>query len=86
MSWSASFKIGPAGRSELRLNGVDTNEHKEQFAKAVATALGLLDTGAVGPRSKIYLVSLTGHGNPRHLPAAGYANDFVNISISQVAK
>ena len=89
MSWSASFTLR-AGDTEpreddLELSNVnEVDEHLEQFREALAAAFGILLSGVVGNRDKDYRVVMTGHGNPDHEPAEGWANDGLNLSIFQL--
>lgn len=88
MSWVASLPepVDAAGVRECEstssagLNG----EPREQFEKARELAATLIESGVVGdPANHTFRVSLSGHANPAHVPAEGYANDLVSISVSQ---
>lgn len=89
MSWSAEFRL-EAGQTEpseeVKVTNIDgVPEHLEQYREAIASAFGVLVSGVVGdPRTHAYVVRMSGHGNPDHEPAEGWANDFVSIVISQV--
>ncbi len=56
----------------------------EQLEVAIDAAQGLILSGLVGdPAGKRFNVSLSGHVNPNHEPAEGWANDYISISVSQ---
>lgn len=92
MSWSASFPNGVRGsavdedladdRAAISPPQLD-KEPREQFDQARELASSLLASGCVGDGEKTFNVSLSGHANPGHLPAHGWANDMVSVSVSQ---
>lgn len=55
-------------------------ESLESVQAAIAAAQNILDSGVVG--SGTVSASISGHANPDHQPTAGWANDFVSITIS----
>lgn len=57
-----------------------TDEVNGQVNSAIAAALQLLHSGAVGPGP--VNVNLVGHANPGHSPRSGWSNDTTTISIS----
>jgi hypothetical protein len=94
MSWSASFPNGvraasldedlePANASASPpMDGWEPHV-RDQFEAASDSARALIDSGAVGDSGKTFNVNLSGHANPGHLPASGWANDMVSVSVSQ---
>lgn len=59
-------------------------EADAQLAAAKEAAKAIVKSGTVGdPASVIFQVSISGHANPNHAPASGYANDAANVSVSQ---
>lgn len=89
MSWSESFTdltVDDLADLEPRNAGTSEPASYEQFTAARDAIAMLIQTGAVGdPDTKRFSGSLTGHANPGHEPAAGWANDGVYISFSQSA-
>lgn len=57
---------------------------EEQVVTAVDAALWGIRSGAVGDGP--FTVSIAGHANPGHKPTAGYANDFLTCTVTQVGK
>jgi hypothetical protein len=90
MSWSASFTVTPGVTPEeedfVLSNVNEVPEHLEQFREAVASTFGILLSGVLGSQKKSFRVNLTGHGNPDHEPAKGWASEFLTISITQVGE
>ena len=63
-----------------------TDEVREQVASALEALLVLLSHNALGkPKENNYVVSISGHANPGHKPAPGWAKDCVTITVSQCA-
>jgi hypothetical protein len=61
-----------------------TPEVEEQVNLATQAAQKLVRSGAFGnPEERDFIVSLSGHANPGHAPAPGYANDCVTINVTQ---
>lgn len=59
-------------------------EVREQVAAALTALLVLLSDNALGdPKENDYVVNISGHANPGHKPAPGWANDCVTITVSQ---
>ena len=86
MSWSARIKLTRPDNVEVLESspGLETNdEAAEQFVAAAALAGQVIDSGVVGYESD-YIISVSGHANPDHKPAEGWANDYVNIQVTQV--
>lgn len=92
MSWSFSVPDGAAEHFEANaadaqasyLSGSPTlaDEAKDQIAEAVEAAVTLVSAGVVG-YGQVH-ATLTGHANPGHKPAPGWANDMVTISLSYI--
>lgn len=60
------------------------DEPKEQFNIAVEAAEKLITSGVVGSHEGcLFDVRMSGHANPDHEPASGYANDFVSVQVVQ---
>lgn len=87
MSWSASATdIDPAAIDGIEPPYPVEGEPAEQLAKAKELAALLADSGVVGdPAEHRFNVALSGHANPDHEPAEGYANDTVSVTVSQAA-
>lgn len=89
MSWSLSVSNKSADELEEALEGASSTsreqsqESSEQVTAAIDAAIAIVESGAVGDKDKKFTVSLSGHSNAGHEPAAGMANDVINISVSQ---
>lgn len=91
MSWSVSTSVPSRHawwerREELRAAALAQNpEAGDQFEAAWQAAEAIIIGGSVGNtlERKFHIV-LSGHSNPDHAPRAGWANDCVNVSVSQV--
>lgn len=97
LSWSKRFTIKPGQTvrevitaeavadvaSQIAENArpaaVESIELSVDFAEKVVDAIGF---GADGDRE--VAVTLSGHANAGHQPAAGWADDSVNVYVSQV--
>jgi len=92
VSWSFSVQDVPAG--ELRARAQEARDsYLEQYARwgnevtedlrgqidAAIAAAGRLRAAVGGERVNL---TLSGHANPGHRPAARWANDMVSLSIS----
>lgn len=53
----------------------------DQIKAAAAAAVALVRSGAIGKPLK-FTVGLSGHANPDHLPAEGWSNDSISVSLS----
>lgn len=85
MSWSATFRVTPEeGLVQESKSNTELPQHRDQFQEAVLAAAELLTSNVVGDADKSYRITFSGHGNPNHEPAPGWANDFVSITIAQV--
>jgi hypothetical protein len=58
----------------------------EQIHAAVAAAKSLAASGVIGPPSRRFGATLSGHANPGHGPRGGFANDTVTVSIYQATE
>lgn len=91
MSWSArsvrALEVGEFGRRDLyTVSPPELGDlAAEQLEVGMRAARSIVDGGAVGYRQDRYTVTLSGHSNPGHRPADGYANDFVSVSVQQGA-
>lgn len=97
MSWSGSVDI-PKGTTDtaalidgITIAGNDQalpeRDAQVQIAKEAAKHLigAVCPTGTPEDTPEIgFRVSMSGHANPGHKPTNGYANDCVNLSISQI--
>lgn len=86
MSWSASFTVKDDDVIDDSVveSGVEPDQHSDQYEEALNCVWSLLRSGVVGGDDKEYRVILSGHGNPNHEPASGWANDCVTIQVVQV--
>lgn len=88
MSWSGSGQATEHGIAVTSLtlsppyDGAD-EQVQEQMNVAADAATKIIASGAVGGPGKEYHVSVSGHANPEHEPAKGWANDCVTVSVSQ---
>lgn len=91
MSWSisASAKFAElddaldAAFEEHAKRALVADETRHQFEVARSCALRIAANGAVGNVTKNLIVTLSGHANPDHEPASGYANDQITVSVLQ---
>lgn len=88
MSWSTY--IGPTAAADIKASldvaplPPELAPHvQEQVDKAKATALAIVKSGVIGDADAHFFVSLSGHANPGHVPAEGWANDCISVSVSQ---
>ena len=89
MSWSLQVKPrkAPAVFSaidETQPTHELSDESIEQVRAAKLAAKGIIESQAVGGSDKAFGVTLSGHANEGHEPADGSANDFVQITVTQV--
>lgn len=88
MSWSARLRLSKGNLpDDFDMSNVDgVKEHEDQFEAAAEAAVQILTAGVVGDNEHDheYLITMTGHGNPDHMPQAGWANDFVTITVQQL--
>jgi len=88
MSWTASLPE-PLAAPEvydaidaLVPQGQTIGEAVAAADQAKLAAKALIESGALGTGCE-FRVGLSGHANPGNAPVAGWANDFVQISITQ---
>lgn len=85
MSWGATYTVvGNEGQYKIEPSGVNSDEAKEQFDKAILLVRNIIDSEVLGDRDLSYRVNLSGHANPKHEKTPGWANDCLTISISQM--
>ena len=88
MSWSAqgTVKDGVIGFDSK--SGIEGNPvHEEQFEEAVSLAAQAIVDGVLGSVEDYdFTFNVSGHGNPRHEPTAGWANDALTINIYQTPR
>lgn len=94
MSWMLSLHV-PASEVAADLVAEKVAEYVEQtnpsqdvleaVKKAAEIAVMLVGSGTVGsPDNRHdFAISMSGHANPDHEPAQGWANDFVSVSVYQ---
>jgi hypothetical protein len=88
MSWSASFKVDEHGEvvdESVNESNVDLPHHQDQYEAALNCVWDVLRTGALG-RGKGFQVNLSGHGNEGHVPAPGWSNDSLSLTIYQLSE
>lgn len=94
MSWYVSYKYEDsditeethpalAGVIEQVEQGVLSKEAGEQVFVTVATVHDIIGSGVVGDPDGKFSITVSGHANPEHKPASGWANDSVVINIYQ---
>lgn len=84
MSWSARFVVRNGEFTEVGPpSNVDVKHHKDQFKVAKRVATSLIKSKAFGDPEGAYDVTFSGHGNEGHVPTDGWADDFINIGLSQ---
>jgi hypothetical protein len=89
MSWSISFKDVKTAedmateKAEHKALGFPVlKQVEEQLDAARVVALTLMESGTVG-KDKTFRVALSGHANPDHEPASGWANDCITVNVYQ---
>jgi hypothetical protein len=83
MSWSARYTYGAEGKIEFSGDPLKS-EIADQFDLAVSSVNDIISRGVLGSPAGEYNVVISGHANPKHEPVAGWANDCLTISITQV--
>lgn len=85
MSWSANFKMNKGYVVEPTAeSNVEPEYHNDQYEEVLQSVWKLIDSGVFGDPKGEFNVHISGHGNPGHVPAVGWANDFVSITITQL--
>lgn len=94
MSWSVSYKYEdnditeetqPALQKvvEQVQEGALSTEVAEQVLVTADVVDDIIGSGVIGdPQGKFHII-LSGHANPEHKPASGWANDSIVINIYQ---
>lgn len=87
MSWGVTLKVKDRDivNHEEANNLVDklSDEHKIQYAVSLLSLIEIVDSGALGDPEAEFNVTFSGHANPGNVKTPGWANDFLQISISQ---
>jgi hypothetical protein len=89
MSWSASFDVvnNDVVEGSGSESNVEVDYHSDQYTQAIVAAFDLINSGVFGdPDNNSFRVTFSGHGNPGHVPLAGWSNDSISISIYQLNK
>lgn len=87
MTWSANYKYLPGeGEVDTVVNGVETQEQKNQYEAARNAAASLLNDNVLGSPVFPKSVRIVAHANPNHEPVAGWSNDFVTITVTQLER
>lgn len=87
MSWG-TYTLGTSEEIKGLVEGLmppqtePSVEVEDQIKAARAAAMSLLDSGCVGA-GEFFSVSISGHANPDHKPADGWANDSVSVNVRQ---
>lgn len=88
---SYSLSIGPAAGLDLE-RAIDQAEASHELSDEASEALGAAKEAAkalatvVVPGGEPASVSISGHANPGHKPAEGWANDFVAVTVTQATE
>lgn len=85
MSWSASAKVSRHESLHIDVSGNEQalKERDEQVNAAKDATIGLIQSD-VFLGGQVFSVALSGHANPGHKPVAGYANDTVTVTVTQI--
>lgn len=89
MSWSVGLREPVAADEfDAAVDALEpphelTPEGREQLRAAREAAKAIVRGGAVGDDSKHFFATFSGHANPSHETAAGFANDMVAVSVAQ---
>lgn len=86
MSWTATGECVDGEVSVSTDGQTWTSETTAQIRAASLAAQDIVKSGALGDPDATYTVSLSGHANREHEPVAGWANDFVYITVTQKAR
>lgn len=92
MSWSGStttrYDTAEQAINDLAVNpDSDAPDQAEQVQAAKDAAVALVKSGAVvNDSGQDVTVTISGHANAGHKPAAGYANDALTVSVVQVTR
>lgn len=90
MSWS-NYTVGKSDQIVDRVNALTTPAAEtfpptaDQLKAAKAVALSLIESAAVGvDDTGAFQVTISGHANENHAPAAGNADEVINVSVARV--
>jgi hypothetical protein len=87
MSWNKSYPSKAAFDANESSSGSFGDDDKPHMADQIELARNVasqvIESGVVGDDTKDFTINLSGHGNPDHAPASGWANDTVTISVTQ---
>lgn len=84
MSWSARG-VWENGTLQVEYQAnIDSPESSKQFEVAKEAVGNIVASGALGDSTVDYIFTLSGHANENHQPVAGWSNDLINISVSQL--
>src|SRR5260221_14601835 len=93
MSWTVSIPAGPRNdfadrvdALQLPANGDEapSQEAINQLDAAREALKAIADSGAVGNTLKHLGGYASGHANPGHEPLAGWSNDTISVSVTQI--
>jgi exo-beta-1,3-glucanase (GH17 family) len=79
--FESAFEAYKAGQASA--NQPLSDEAVEQIEAAADAAQMLVEVNGWPSEATHYNVTLSGHANPGHAPAQGYANDYVQVSVTQ---
>ena len=81
---AAAAELEAARRQYESFPGMELEEEaRHQITVAVNEAAAIAASGALGHGYPLS-VTLSGHSNPRHGERAGYASEYIGITISQM--
>lgn len=88
MSWSTQSPqevTSASSDAEILPNPpfVDDSGTLDQVEVAREVAKTIMASGAVGGEEARFRVTASGHSNPDHVPREGWANDMINLTVSQ---
>lgn len=88
MSWSASFDYinGDVVDETVTESNVALDYHTDQYEEGLNAAWTIIKTGVLGDPNGHYRITFSGHGNPGHVPLAGWSNDSITINIYQISQ
>lgn len=96
MSWSFNTRVtagevkskllvtAQAAKARMGADPEGSGWADDQVAEAIEVAARLVGGGSVGHSGKLFLVSCNGHANPSHEPRAGWVDDTVTVTVTQV--
>lgn len=86
MSWSKSYPNRAAFTADVPSHATPSTDEDElqQMACAREAAAALIVSRGVVNGDQDCSVYMSGHSNPLHFPRAGWSNDCVTITVSQL--